>query len=78
MSMCILTPKIISNTIKPNETRTKLFPMMFVPSENYDLTILFDMRDTAPHNKHNDFYIRGDIHWCRAEEVGFPGEPITF
>ena len=46
-SMCILTPEIIFNIIQPNHTPTTFFPTMFVPSAIYDLTILFDMRDTA-------------------------------
>jgi hypothetical protein len=51
---------------------------MSVPSAVYDLTILFDMHNTAPHNKHNDFYVIGDIHWRRASQIGIPSEPIAF
>ena len=52
--------------------------MMFVPSSVYDLTILFDMRNTAPHNKHNDFYVIGDVHQREASEIDIPIEPIAF
>ena len=61
-SMCILTPEIISNIIQSSNTHIENFPTLFVPSTVYDLTILFDIRDTAPHNKYNDFYVIGDVH----------------
>ena len=51
---------------------------MSVPSAVYNLTILFDMRNTAQHNKHNDFYVIGDIHRRGASEIGIPGEPIAY
>ena len=77
-SMCILTPEIISHIIQPNNTPTTFFPTMSVPSAVYDLTILFDMRDTAQHNKHNDFFVIGDIHRREASENGIPSESIAF
>jgi hypothetical protein len=77
-SMCILTPEIISNIIQSSETHTNLFPTMSVPSTVYDSTILFDMRSTAQHKKHNDFYTIGDIHRRGALEDGIPSEPIAF
>ena len=43
---------------------------MTVPLTVHDLTILFDMRNTAPHNKHNDFYVIIDIHRRGASEIG--------
>ena len=36
------------------------------------------MRDTALHNKHNDFYIIGDIHWRGVKDSGIPNERIAF
>ena len=77
-SMCILTLEIISNMIQPNNTPTTFFPTMYVPSAIYDLTILFDMRDTAQHNKHNDFYVIGDIHRCGALKIGIPSNQFHF
>ena len=76
--MCILTLEIIFNIIQPNNTPTTFFPTMYVPSAVYDLTILFDMRDTAQHNKHNDFYVIGDIHRCGALKIGITSKPIPF
>ena len=77
-SMCILTPEIISNIIQSSEMHTNLFPTMYVPSTIYDLTILFDMRNTTPHKKQNNFYVIGDIHRCGASINGIPSEPIAF
>jgi hypothetical protein len=51
---------------------------MSVPSTVYDLTILFDMRNTAHHNKHNDFHVIGDIHRRGASKIGIPRDPIVF
>ena len=77
-SMCILTPEIIFNIIQSSDMHTKFFHMMFVPSTVYDLTILFDIRDTAPHNKHNDFYVIGDVYQRGASKIDIPSKPITF
>lgn len=44
---------------------------MFVPSIVYNLTNLCDIRDTTPHNIHNDFYIIGDIHRRGIEDLIF-------
>lgn len=52
--------------------------MLFILSTVYDLTILFDMRDIAPHNKHNNFYVIDDIHRRNSSEIGIPREPIVF
>jgi hypothetical protein len=51
---------------------------MFVSSTLYDLTIVFDMCNTTFYNKHNDFYIIGDIHRREVLEIGIPSEPIAF
>ena len=71
MSMCILTHEIISNVIELNKIHIELYTMMFIPSVDYDFTILFDMCDTAPHNIHNDLYIIGTIHWRGTRQLVF-------
>ena len=75
-SMCILTPERISNIIQPNNTPTTSFPTISVPSAIYDLTMFFNTRDTAQHNKHNDLI--GDIHRRGASKIGILIEPIAF
>ena len=52
--------------------------MLFVLSTVYDLTILFDMREIAPHNKFNNFYVIDDIHRRKSSEIGIPSESIVF
>ena len=75
-SMCILTPERISNIIQPNDTPTTSFPTISVPSAIYELTMFFNTRDTAQHNKHNDLI--GDIHRRGASKIGILIEPIAF
>ena len=52
--MCIMTIEIISNIIESNGKHNELFLTMSVLSTIYDLTILFNICNIAPHNKHNN------------------------
>ena len=51
---------------------------MFVLSTVYDLIILFHMHDTAQHNKHNEFYVIGDIYRRGTLKIGISSESIAF
>ena len=76
-SMCILSAKIIKNTIDKHRTNSPTFPTMNVEDSIHNLSLLFDMQNTQGSKKNSNYYIIGNV--CkRLNNENKLYEEITF